>query len=211
VREPSYADRQGVTIGAVAGMSISVRRRMMRRVLSVAAAGLAAACGAITPPPDTPRVPAAALGTNGDVDEAAASIAAWDFADPSHTNGDPASAARGVIALEYMAGQMSSSPRYAAASPLVQQQMLDARQELRAVLGIAAGTPSQEVVDAMIAVENASLAGDVPGESRALSGPAFTLGADATRQRLLALPQLPITNVATEHAQFETDLGRGNF
>ena len=182
MRGRSCPDRRCGSIRAGAGVTVSPRPCAARRPLFVAlAAVLAAACGLL---PDTANVPAAALGAHGDVDTAAANIAAWDFADPGRTHGNPAEAARAVIALEYLAGVVSGSPRYLAASPLVQRQMLDDRQALRRVLGVAPDTRSQEVVDAMMAVEAASTAGDVAAERRALSGPAFTLGPDGTLRQL---------------------------
>ena len=75
--------------------------------------------------------------------------------------------------------------------------MLNARREARRLLGVVPGTSSQTLVDAMIAVENAGMIGDVAGEKRALSGPAFTLGPDGTLQRLVDLPSLPVANVAS--------------
>ncbi len=187
------------------GIVLSGPCNLARRLSLLAAATLLpAACGTITPPPDTPFVPPAALGTNGDVDQAAASFAGWAFADPSHTAGRPVEAARAVIALEYWSGELSSNPRYAYASPLDQLRMLQARQEVRQVLGVVPGAPSQAVVDAMIWVENATVSGDAARATQALTGPLFTLGPDATLQRLLYLPPLPVARVATAYAQFDT-------
>ena len=156
----------------------------------------------MTAPPDTPWIPAAALGTNGDVDQAAASIAAWAFADPARTDGRPIDAARAVISLEYWSGTLSSNPRYANTSPLDQAEMLRARQEVRQVLGVAPGASSQAVVDAMRGVETALLAGDPAAAERALPRALFTLGPEVTLERLSTLPKLPIANVATQRTQF---------
>jgi hypothetical protein len=167
----------------------------------------AAACGAVTAPPDTPFVSGSALGTNGDIDQAAAGIAAWSFADPARTVGRPIDAARAVIALEYWAGTLSSSPRYIGASPLGQQQLLQARQEVRHALGITQGAKSQAVVDALVGVENALVAGDGPAAERALPQSLFALGPQATLRRLANLPPLPIANVATQRTQFTAPEG----
>lgn len=186
------------------GIAFCAPRNTARYLSFLAAAWLPAACATITPPPDTPVVPPGALGTNGDVDQAAASFAGWAFADPSHTAGRPVEAARAVIALEDRSGELSSNPRYAFASPLDQMRMLQARQEVRQTLGIAPGAPSQAVVDAMIRVENAGMSGDVGMARQALTGPLFTLGPDATLQRLIYLPPLPVARVAAADAQFDT-------
>lgn len=202
------SDHLGVSVEHAAGARVSPLRDTVRRVPLLAAAMLLpAACGSIAPLPDTPAVPAAALGTNGDVDQAAAAIAGWAFADPSHTDGRPVEAARAVIALEYMSGELSSSPRYAGVSPLHQRQLLDARQEVREALGIAPGAPSQAVVNAMIGVESSCMGDNIAGEKQALTGPAFILGPDATLQRLVSLPSLPLAKVATARAQFDTQPG----
>ena len=157
----------------------------------------------VTAPPDIPAVPPAALGTNGDVDQAAAGIAGWAFADPGRTRGRPVEAARAVISLEYLASAVSNNPRYIGTPALNQQQLLAARQEVRDALGVAQGAPSQALVDALIGVEQAVIAGDAAAQERALSGPLFTLGPQATLQRLAYLPPLPVANVATQRIQLD--------
>jgi hypothetical protein len=182
----------------------------VRRLLFLAAAAMPlAACGAVAPVPDTPSVSGSSLGTNGDVDQAAAGIAAWSFADPVRTGGRPIDAARAVIALEYWSGTVSSSPRYIGTSPVEQQRLLQARQEVRQALGLAQGARSQAVVDALVAAENALLAGDTAAAERALPPALFTLGPRATLQRLANLPPLPIANVATQRTQFTNPDGPG--
>jgi hypothetical protein len=177
--------------------------RSFASALLLLAALLPAGCGAIAPPVDTPVVPPWALGTNGDADQAAAGIAGWAFASPGNTAGRPVDAARGVISVEYLAGVLSSSPRYFNVSPLVQQQMLAARFEVRRALGVPASAPSQAVVDGLIGAETALLARDPAALERALTTPVFTLGPQATMQRLANLPPLPETNIATQRAQFQ--------
>jgi hypothetical protein len=178
--------------------------RTVRNILLLGAVVLPViACGVVIAPPDTPFVSGSALGTNGDIDQAAASIAAWSFAAPARTEGRPIDAARAVIALEYWAGTLSSSPRYVAASPLGQRQLLQARQEVRTALGVAPAARSQAVVDALVDAESALLAGDAAAAERALPKSLFTLGPKATLQRLTHLPPLPIANVATQRTQFD--------
>jgi hypothetical protein len=193
------------------GGSGFVARAARRMLLVVAVALPAVGCGAVSAVPDTPFVSGSALGTNGDVDQAAAAIAAWSFADPVRTGGRPINAARAVIALEYWSGTVSSNPRYISTSPVEQQRLLQARREVRQVLGLAQGAKSQEVVDALVAAENALLAGDAAAAERALPAALFTLGPRATLQRLTNLPPLPIANVATQRTQFTNPDGPGCF
>lgn len=224
----SRSDRRDVSNSASANQTaclhVSTLRAVARQVLLLAAAAVLTAAGGtaapapdaasgsdstpdstivVTAPPDIPVVPPAALGTNGDVDQAALGIAGWAFADPGRTSGRPVEAARAVISLEYIASALSNNPRYIGTSPLVQQQLLAARQEVRDVLGVARGAPSQAVVDALIGLQNAVIAGDVAAQEKALSGPLFTLGPKATFQRLAYLPPLPVANVATQRAQID--------
>jgi hypothetical protein len=164
------------------------------------AAVLLAGCASIQPPPDTARLPPAALGSNGDNDTQAIGIAAWVFADPSRVRNDPVDAARGAAAVDYLAGELSSNPRWAPMDPLIRMQMLRARAELRSALGVAPGARSQAVVDGLLGVSFALLAGDQQAALDALRTPVFTLGPEQTLARLTSLPYLPETNIATMRA-----------
>lgn len=86
------------------------------RATLLLACGLAAACTA-SPLPDAARLigPAGILGD----DMLAIDQAEWAFAVSSRTRNDPAAAAKAVAALDYLAGDLSVSPRWIAVSPIL--------------------------------------------------------------------------------------------
>jgi hypothetical protein len=177
----------------------------MRRLGRLIAVGcmFGALGGCVTVPPPPPFVPVYALGSNGDTTQTAGNLAAWAFASPAHTQGNPIVAARAVIAIEYLAPALSNAGEFPATSPLVVSQLWSARQEVRQALGIAPDAPSQAVVNAMILVENALFAGNPAAAEQVLVPPVFTLGPEQTFARLNDLPPLPEANVATQQAQFQ--------
>ncbi len=184
----------------------------MRAWSAFCLAGALSACGAITPPPDTARLPPNAFGTYSDGDIGAINVSSWAFADPARTRNDPPDAARAVAAVDYLAGELSSSPRWDFMSPLTKMQMVQARAEVRAAVGIAANAPSQDVVDQLLYVADALTAGSTQGAMNALTPPTFTLPPPDSLARLANLPYLLEANVATMHAaaQSEPSTG-GNF
>ncbi len=176
---------------------------MRPRALIVIAALLAAGCAAIVPPPDTARLPPDAYGLFADNDIGAINLAQWAFADPARTRNDPVDAARAAAAVDYLAGQLSTSPRWFAMSPITKGQMLQAREEVRQALGIAPGAPSQLVVDGLLGAANALAAGNRPLALAALRSAAFTWPPDQTLARLSDMPFLPTANVATQRAALQ--------
>jgi hypothetical protein len=96
--------------------------------IRLAIASLCSAVAACTPLPDTATLPFAAFGTME---------AAWAFAAPARTANDPVDAARAAAGVDYLAGELSSNPRWLMVSPLTKQQMLQARLDVHSVLGIA--------------------------------------------------------------------------
>jgi hypothetical protein len=161
-------------------------------------AGLAAAC-AVQPPLDTARLPFAAFGTL-DNDVAAANQAAWAFAAPARTTDDPVDAARAAAGVDFLAGELSSNPRWVGLSPLTKQEMLQARVDVRRALGIAPNAPSQVVVDALLRFAAAWGAGDRAAAMQALTTPGFTLPTEQTVRILANLPYIPSANVASMEA-----------
>jgi hypothetical protein len=75
--------------------------------------------------------------------------------------------------------------------------MLQARADIRRVLGIAPDAPSQSVGNAMLAVQAALDAGDRARALTALSAPIFTLGPEPTFALLGALPYVQAANIGT--------------
>jgi len=173
---------------------------MPPRPAALLVAFFAAACAA-TPRPDAARLvgPAAMLGD----DVPAIDQAEWAFAAAARTRNDPADAARAVAALDYLAGNLSVSPRWIAVSPITKHQMLDARAETRAALGIAPDAPSQLVVDRMMQAADALTLNDVPAALALLDTPAFTLGPERTLAVLADMPYLRTANIATQYASGE--------
>jgi hypothetical protein len=163
------------------------------------AACLAAAlagCAAIKPPPDTAAIPPwAAQAWQGDI--VAILHAQWAWADPSRIHGLPAQGALAVAEIDYLAGELSSDPLWVSLSPFAKLRMLQARADVRAVLGIAPDAPSQAVVNAMLAARAALDAGDQQAALGYLGAPIFTLGPSQTLAALGALPYVQTANIGT--------------
>jgi hypothetical protein len=151
-----------------------------------------------TPPVDTAVMPP----VSGLVDpENAIYYANWAFSSPARTRNDPASAARAVAALDYAAGAINSSPRLEFMSPVINAEMVDARQAVRRVLGIPPNAPSQEVVNSMITVSLALGSGNRAEALAALNAPIFTLGPERTLAVLTNMPPVRQANIATAQAE----------
>jgi hypothetical protein len=163
---------------------------------------LLASCALATPPPDTAQLPFAAFGTM-DNDVAAANQSSWAFAAPGRTRNDPVDAARACAAIDYLAGELSSNPRWLQVSPLTKQQMLQARGDVRRVLGIDPTVRSQIVVDALMRFAAAWQAGDQQAALQALAAPGFTLPPPQQVQALSNLPYVPSANTASMDAARE--------
>ncbi|MGH7212112.1 MAG: hypothetical protein ACREF1_11705, partial [Acetobacteraceae bacterium] len=114
----------------------------MRGFAILFAAVLLGGCAAAGPP-DVAQLPPGAFGAAPDPDQAALSLAEYDFADTSRIYGRPAEAARAAAAVDYLAGAFDTQPRWAYLPPDTKQEMLDARDGVRQALGIAPDTPSQ--------------------------------------------------------------------
>jgi hypothetical protein len=154
--------------------------------------------GGCTPPVDTAVMPP----VTGLVDpNNAIYYANWAFSSPARTRNDPASAARAVAALDYAAGAINTSPRLMFMSPVINNEMLDARQAVRHVLGIPPNAPSQAVVNSMVTVSLALGNGDRTQALAALSAPIFTLGPERTLAVLTNMPPVRQANIATSQAE----------
>ena len=182
----------------------------MRKLLLIAACLLPAGCaGGLQPvAPDTARLAPGALGSNGDPDVAAVNLAQWAFADAGRTYGRPIEAARAAASMDYIAGELYTSPRWSNISALTKEQLLQGRAEVRAALGIAPGTPSQVVVDRLIFAGNALAAGDQAAAVAQLGAPVFAGTGEQVLARLSNMPYLRMANVSTMRAAnqlFESD------
>lgn len=152
---------------------------------------------------DTAVMPRSAVGTPVMTDEGAIGLAAYALGSPARTRGRPVEAALGLAAVDYLAGALSTNPRWDGISASVRGLMLQGRQEVRSTLGIAPGTSSQEVVDRLVAAASALQAGNQAAAESALNSPRFTLGPQRTLALLDNLPPLRQANVAAQRANAE--------
>jgi hypothetical protein len=169
---------------------------MLSRVVVIVLCASLAACALATPPPDTAQLPFAAFGTM-DNDVGAANVASAAFASPARTANDPVDGARACAAIDFLAGELSSNPRWVTLSPLTKQEMLQARVDVRAVLGVAPGAPSQMVVGALLQFASAWQAVNQQAAMQFLSPPAFLRGPQQTLQILTNLPYIATANRAS--------------
>jgi hypothetical protein len=176
-----------------------MRIRLCVAVSRLAISALAIAACTVRPPPDTASLPFAAFGTL-DNDVAAANQASWAFAAPARTSNNPVDAARAVTAVDFLAGELSSNPRWVTLSPLTKQEMLQARLDVRQALGIRPDAPSQLVVNALLQFAAAWQAGDQPVAMQVLAAPIFTLPPQQTLQLLANLPYIRSANIASIEA-----------
>ncbi len=174
---------------------------MIRKFLLMTVCLLPIGCAGVTPfVPDTARLAPGALGSGLDPDVAAVNQAQWAFADPGRTYGRPIEAARAAASMDYIAGQLYTSPRWSNISALTKEQLLQGRQEVRQALGVVPGTTSQVVVDRLTTAGNALAAGDQDAALRQLGAPAFDAPSEQVLARLSNMPYLRMANVSTMRA-----------
>jgi hypothetical protein len=156
----------------------------------------------VAPPPSTGYLPADAFSATAvgqDPDLAAVQEAMIAFAYPARMYGRPAEMALAVASLDAMAGQFSTRGRWAGATS--SQEMLDARTEVRGILGVPENAPSQSVIDQLMAAHRALNNGDQKAALAALSGPDFTKTPAQTLAILSRFPSAPTANMATIDAE----------
>jgi hypothetical protein len=176
----------------------------MRRsaALILASVSLAAGCSALGPmagPPrvQTPSLPPMVWGVYLDNDLGAINFAAWAFATPSNTRANPAEAARAIIAVEYLAGELVDNPRWITVDSNTKFRLRQARDAVRQVVGIREDAPPQVVVDALLAFIADLGAGGPAAASAVLIAPLFSQGPQATFETLANLPYIQQANLAT--------------
>ncbi len=153
--------------------------------------------------PDTARLAPGALGSGFDPDVTAVYLAQWAFAVPSRTHGRPIEAARAAASMDYIAGQLYTSPRWANVSALTKEQLLRGRVEVRQALGVVPGTSSQAVVDHLIRAANALIDDNQPAAVAQLGAPVFQEPGEQVLAQLSNLPYLQLANVSTMRAAGE--------
>ena len=174
-------------------------------------AGLAVACSvagcvASPVPQRVVQLPPGVFGVYQDNDVGAINQAAWAFASPANTQGNPIEATKAVVALEYLPAELSENPRWVAMDAAVSVHMARARDDLRRILGVRPGAPSQLVVNALLALSWDLQAGNQPGANQVLESPVFTLPPAQTMQILSNLPYVQEANLATARAQSQVQL-----
>lgn len=171
-------------------------RKLVLGMTGLMVSGLVA-CGPVKPShvPDT--LAYGAFGTNGDEDVQALDIATYNLSRPIHR---PMKAAEAMAALEFIAQEFKSNPRWADLDPLTRKEIEDARRTVRSELGIAPTAASQDVVNTMLALSAALQAKDQAQIQQLLNNPIFTLPPDQILQRLSNVPYNAQINAATTSA-----------
>jgi hypothetical protein len=161
------------------------------------------ACGSLPLTEQTPFVPPGVFGAYLDNDTGAINLAAWAFASPSNTRGNPAEAARAIVALEYLPGEIRQNPRWVGIDAAVPLHLARARAQMRAILGIRGDAPGQAVVNAMLALGLDLQSGNQEAVMQVLASPIFTLPPEQTLRILSNLPYVQEANLSTSRAEAE--------
>jgi hypothetical protein len=165
---------------------------MIRRTVILGALAVAA-CGPVTPPPTIPAADAPGSRVIDPIVRAGQN--AQGFFDRPQP-GQPAAAARAIADLEFLAGAVPADPRWQTSSSMAQVQLLQARNQARAALGVPRSAASQAVIDALTAAADALDANDRAAAGRSLPGTLFTAGPDQTLRRLAQPPRVPSASAA---------------
>ena len=182
---------------------------MSARPLTLLAVLAVAACGLQTNY-DVAIMPRTSAGTPVLSDQGAIGLASYALGNRGSIENHPGEAARAVASIDYLAGALYENPRWTGISAVHKINMLQGRDEVRQVLNVAPGAPSQAVVDGLIAAAVAFDAGDIAAARAALPASVFTLGPDQTIALLTNLPQLPAANVAAQRVNSDIT-GNCNF
>jgi hypothetical protein len=168
-----------------------------------------AACATLPATERTPFLPAGVYGTYQDNDTGAINLAAWAFASPANTRNNPVDAAKAVVALEYLSGELRENPRWIGIDSSIDLHIGRARDQFRKILGIQPGAPSQVVVNTLLALAWDLQTGNRPAAMQVVASPLFTYPPEQTLQTLANLPYVQEANVATTQAADESFPGGG--
>jgi len=172
-------------------------------VLSLLALCLAA-CATLPATEQTPFLPAGVYGVYQDNGTGAISQASWAFASPANTRNNPVDAAKAVVALEYLSGELRENPRWIGIDSSVDVHIGRARDQLRQILGIRPDAPPQIVVNTLLALAWDLRFGNQPAAMQVLASPLFTRPPAQTLQILSNLPYVQEANLATTRAANES-------
>lgn len=175
------------------------------RVLAISTVALSlVGCATLPATQSTPFLPAGVYGVYEDNDIGALNFADWAFASAYNTRGNPIAAAKAIISLEYLAGELSDNPRWVSMDGTVKIRMKQARDEVRRIVGIWPDAPPQLVVNVMLQFTADLLAGNQAAATQVLSAPIFSQPPQATMQVLYNLPYVQSANLATSRAQAQS-------
>jgi hypothetical protein len=169
--------------------------------------GLGCCLAACTPMPAgqrTPFLPPGVYGTYEDNSTGAINQSAWAFSSSANTRGNPVDAAKAVVALEYLSGELRENPRWVGMPASVKLHIARARDELRRILGIRPNAPSQAVVNTLLALALDLQTDNSQAAMAVLGSPVFTNPPEQTLQILSNLPYVQEANLATARAEAGT-------
>jgi hypothetical protein len=171
-----------------------------------------AACATLPSTERTPFLPPGVFGTYEDNDVGAINQSAWAFGSSANTRGNPVDAAKAVVALEYLPGELKENPRWVGMDASINLRMAQARDKVRSILGIRPDAPPQLVVNTLLAMSLDLQTGNQAAAMQVLASPIFTYKPEQTLQILANLPYIQEANLATARAQeqaFPTGGDRG--
>jgi hypothetical protein len=122
------------------------------------------------------------------------------LAESSRLRGNPVEAIKAVLAVDYLSDELTANPRWLLISSFAKLHMLEARADIRRLMGIAPTAPSQLVANALLQTLAALQSGDPAAVRFALAQPVFTLPPDQTLQLLTDMPYVRSANIATSEA-----------
>jgi hypothetical protein len=167
------------------------------------------ACGSLPATQQTLFLPPGVFGVYLDNDTGAINLSAWAFASPANTRANPAEAARAVVALEYLPGELKEDARWIGLDASIPLHLARARDQLRQILGIRPDAPPQLVVNTLLALGLDLQTGNRAAAMAVLAGPIFTLPPEQTLQVLSNLPYVQEANLATARAAAEVSSDPG--
>jgi hypothetical protein len=181
----------------------------MRAPVSLCLLGLLTGCATLPATQQTPYLPAGVYGVYLDNDIGAINQAAWAFASPANTRGNPVDAAKAVVALEYLPGELRENPRWVKIDASIPLRMAQAREQLQQILGISPTASRQQIVNALLALAWDLQIGNRAAAMTVLESPVFTLPPDRTLAILSNLPYVQEANLSTLRAESEAEYSGG--
>jgi hypothetical protein len=177
----------------------------MRALISLLLPGFClAACATLPATERMPFLPPGVYGVYEDNDVGAINQSAWAFSSAANTRGDPVDAAKAVVALEYLPGEIRENPRWIGMGSSVPLRLEQAREELRSIVGIRPDAPPQVVVNTLLALGLNLQTGNQAAAMQVLASPIFIQPPERTLQILSNLPYVQTANLATARAEQES-------